>query len=65
MHCPVYNIVMIFKVEMFMRFSTRKKHIYNYIYIYPLKVLLIVIPICESSISMSWSKNWKCQYPHY
>ena len=48
MHYPVYNIAMIFKVKMFMRFSTRKKHIY--IYIYPIKVLLIVIQICESSI---------------
>ena len=48
MHCPVYNIVMIFKVEMFMRFSTRKKHIY--IYIFPTRVLLIVIQFCESSI---------------
>ena len=63
MHYAVYNIVMIFNVKMFMRFSTVKKYIYNCIF--PIKVLLIVIQFCESSISVSWSKNWKCQYPHY
>ena len=48
MNYAVYNIVMIFNVKMFMRFPTVKKYIC--ICIYPLKVLLIVIQFCESSI---------------